>query len=459
MQAPLALTPARCERTAIRRADGLRQTGRREVRQRGPERGRRRRNGPGRRQGDLGGALADLGPAAEHRVPVLDLEVGVPRQRHEQPERERDPRDQRHAPASDDAQREGDGERARRGEVDPQPDRADELRGAEDEPESHRGGEAPLRTREQSHDEDEREHREEEDERLRVHHCRGLDDGRGRAEAGERPEPQPRSPGEHAADEHEQQLVADVLANTGITLHRPPRKPAGYGIQSDRLERWGAPFNRDTWTLETILATDRHPRSPLSDVADVNPPRTRLIAADKTVTFVPMDAVCSITGQIVGAEDRPFQEVARGYTAFEERDVIWAKITPCMENGKSAVANNLTNQVGFGSTEFHVIRSKDEQQVLPEYLWCLLRLRAIRDAATRYFTGAAGQQRVPDGFLKRLTIPVPAIQLQQSIVDAVRERRTIIEDERAGVNEDKQKIIEELEQAIIAGRFANSAAQ
>ena len=89
----------------------------------------------------------------------------------------------------------------------------------------------------------------------------------------------------------------------------------------------------------------------LGDVAEVNPRRSGFGLEDNDrVTFVPMDAVHDRLGAIISAVERPFGEVKKGYTAFVEDDVIFAKVSPCMQNGKHAIARGLANGVGFGST-------------------------------------------------------------------------------------------------------------
>ena len=97
-------------------------------------------------------------------------------------------------------------------------------------------------------------------------------------------------------------------------------------------------------------------------------------------------------------------------------DIIWAKITPCMQNGKSAILTNLVNGKGYGSTEFHVVRIKSSD-VLPQYIYTLLRHFDVLSDAKKYFTGSAGQQRVPTSYLENLLIPVPPLEVQKQIVD------------------------------------------
>ena len=130
----------------------------------------------------------------------------------------------------------------------------------------------------------------------------------------------------------------------------------------------------------------------LGDVCEINPHRPSINRSDTTITtFVQMSAVDDICGVIARPEQKPFSEVKRGYTYFAENDVIFAKITPCMENGKHAIARNLIDGVGFGSTEFHVIRPNE--QITAEWIWHFVRQPSIRQSATNYFTGAVGQQR------------------------------------------------------------------
>ena len=252
---------------------------------------------------------------------------------------------------------------------------------------------------------------------------------------------------------HEEALVTGVLQASGILIHVPPARARAYSMPLNEISRWGVGFNRETWTLEDILSTTLFPRVPLSSVARVNPGRVKELAPASLVTFVQMEAVSEISGAIVDGEEVLLEEVSRGYTPFEEGDLIWAKITPCMQNGKSAVARNLTNGVGFGSTEFHVIRPINSEETLPEYLWVLLRLASIRNAAKRFFIGSAGQQRVPADFLGDLVIPLPPKEVQRTIVDSVTAKRAIVEEERKRLEELRQSSLLEVERDIVEGRL------
>jgi type I restriction enzyme, S subunit len=157
--------------------------------------------------------------------------------------------------------------------------------------------------------------------------------------------------------------------------------------------------------------------APIGDVTEVNPRKDVDLSGSDLVSFVPMAAVDEVSGIITGAVDRPYGEVSTGFTHFRDSDVIFAKITPSMENGKSAVAHDLTNGTGMGSTEFHVFRSQGA--IEPEYLWRFVRQKAFRDAAQGVMSGAVGQQRVPADYLRSHTIPLAPLPEQRRIVAKV----------------------------------------
>lgn len=176
-----------------------------------------------------------------------------------------------------------------------------------------------------------------------------------------------------------------------------------------------------------------HASVPLGEVCKVNPRgRKARGSGDLRVSFVPMAAVDERWGEIRDRETRPLAEVARGYSSFRTGDVLFAKITPCMENGKVAVARALTNGIGRGSTEFYVLRPGDS--ILADYLFFYLRQPSFRKQAKRHFTGTAGQQRVPKSFIENATILLPPLDEQRRIV-AILNRAAKIERLRARAGE------------------------
>ena len=137
---------------------------------------------------------------------------------------------------------------------------------------------------------------------------------------------------------------------------------------------------------------------------------------DTSVTFVPMEKVSAKYGDADLSLCKVIKK-AKGNTMFRDNDIIWAKITPCMENGKSAVVGNLKEGIGFGSTEFHVFRALEGINIY--YIHALLRLKSLREHAALHFTGSAGQQRVSSEFFKNLIIPKPSIEKQTEIADHI----------------------------------------
>lgn len=193
----------------------------------------------------------------------------------------------------------------------------------------------------------------------------------------------------------------------------------------------------------------------LGDVAEINPRRSGLGLEDSDiVTFVPMDAVHDRLGVITSAVQRPLSEVKKGYTAFIEDDVIFAKVSPCMQNGKHAIARGLMNGVGFGSTEFHVVRAGP--RILPDWIHYFLRQQATLDAAQKTFNGAVGLQRVPPSFLENIELPLPDLDTQHRIAADLKAQLTTVQEARQAV-EARLREIERLPQHLLAQVFGDPA--
>lgn len=149
-------------------------------------------------------------------------------------------------------------------------------------------------------------------------------------------------------------------------------------------------------------------------VLSVNPPshRARRLNDSDEVSFVPMEAVGEYGGLNLD-RTRPLDEIGAGYTAFEEGDVIVAKITPCFENGKGAIAHGLKNGVGFGTTELHVLRTRE--RIDKQFLFYLTISHTFRMLGESEMYGAGGQKRVPPDFAKDFRIPLPSLEEQEAI--------------------------------------------
>lgn len=153
---------------------------------------------------------------------------------------------------------------------------------------------------------------------------------------------------------------------------------------------------------------------PISELAEINPPLRAPVPdrSDDLVSFIPMGDV-SESGQWLTHKTRPLREVKSGFTPFQEGDVLIAKITPCMENGKGAHAVGLENGVGYGSTEFHVLRVKAENS--PRYIFHISQSSRLRLKAEASMIGSAGQKRVPSEFFRKHRVFAPALTEQRLI--------------------------------------------
>ncbi|MGB3419255.1 MAG: restriction endonuclease subunit S [Dolichospermum sp.] len=162
----------------------------------------------------------------------------------------------------------------------------------------------------------------------------------------------------------------------------------------------------------------------LGDVCEINPSRPRnLKRGDEELTsFVPMSAVDGKLGIIANSEIKKFATVRKGYTYFAKGDVLFAKITPCMENGKHAIAKNLIDDIGFGTTEFHVIRPGDK--ITSDWVHKFVRQPEVCKKASNFFIGSVGQQRVPAEFLVNIKIPLPPLDEQKRIATILNEKLT-----------------------------------
>ncbi|MBX4887991.1 hypothetical protein HJA90_31375 [Rhizobium bangladeshense] len=149
----------------------------------------------------------------------------------------------------------------------------------------------------------------------------------------------------------------------------------------------------------------------LRDLADINP-RNAKVPAEIVVSFVGMEDV-SEAGELITKTDRLRGPLGSGYTQFVDGDVLVAKITPCFENGKGALASGLTNGFGFGTTEFHVLRPHDPADA--DYVHQITLTRSFRTSGERQMSGSAGQRRVPQEFIEDFPIFVPGDNTRRTI--------------------------------------------
>lgn len=167
---------------------------------------------------------------------------------------------------------------------------------------------------------------------------------------------------------------------------------------------------------------------PFSEIAIVNPPKPVIrISPVSTISFIPMQDIDE-EGNWIYRQTKKLIDCGVGYTPFIDGDVLFAKITPCMENGKGCHARNLVNGYGLGSTEFHVLRSKTNSSDRFVFHWSMT--KRMRTKALAYMTGSAGQQRVEAGFFSLFDIPIPPFGEQNLIANQLDETDKQIETSR-----------------------------
>ena len=184
-------------------------------------------------------------------------------------------------------------------------------------------------------------------------------------------------------------------------------------------------------------------------VGSSNPSKTNPKTAclrDTLVVFLPMERVHT-DGTIDQELRLPYSQLKNGYTYFEENDVLIAKVTPCFENGKIVLIKNLATLVGFGSTEFIVIRPK-QQKVFPRFLFYLLYNEPLRSIGKHFMTSAVGLKRVPTEFVENFQIPIPTYQEQVQIANFL-DRKTGQIDELIHTKERNIELLQEKRIALI----------
>ena len=197
-----------------------------------------------------------------------------------------------------------------------------------------------------------------------------------------------------------------------------------------------------TAVIDKFEIKSKYPLVTLGDIIELNPSKNEIhdVPNDTMVSFVEMASV-SNDGFISNKVDMRLGDIrSGGYTYFAENDIIIAKITPCMENGKCAIATGLTNNIALGSSEFHVFRCSEK--IINTFLFSLLNMKTIRNAAILNMTGASGHRRVPESFYSSLQIPLPPLDVQQNIVNECKKideecyaSRVILESNRLKIQE------------------------
>jgi type I restriction enzyme, S subunit len=193
------------------------------------------------------------------------------------------------------------------------------------------------------------------------------------------------------------------------------------------------------WTQATI-----------DELCALNPKHDRGLPDELPISFVPMAAVSDVLGTITESQVRALREVRKGYMHFADGDVIFAKITPCMENGKAASVRGMINGLACGTTEFYVFSSR--RTIDQDFLFQFIRQESYRKAARATMQGGVGQARVPKEFVLNTELPLPPLAEQRRIVErieALQERSRRAREALAEVG----PLLELFRQSVLAAAF------
>ena len=172
----------------------------------------------------------------------------------------------------------------------------------------------------------------------------------------------------------------------------------------------------------------------IGDVCTINPRKNELVGLDSNtrVSFVPMADLNEGRMTFRPIKEKLLSDVLKSYTYFVNNDVLFARVTPCFENGKAGIARGLLNGIGFGSSEFYVLRCREG--VLPEWIYFCVTHPIFRDSAVAQMTGTGGLQRVPRDYVAGFEIPLPPLQVQQEIVAEVEAYQRVIDGARTVID-------------------------
>ncbi|WP_323882185.1 MULTISPECIES: restriction endonuclease subunit S [Aeromonas] len=183
---------------------------------------------------------------------------------------------------------------------------------------------------------------------------------------------------------------------------------------------------------------------PLEKICHINPKRPPE-PKDGLVSFIPMEFV-SEDAKLLSTSERFYTEVSKGFTSFLDGDTLIAKITPCFENGKGCYVQGMKNGIGFGSTEFHVLRANKLSS--PLYLYYMTNTSEFRIKGEANMQGSAGQKRVTTDYLKSLKVTVPKqVEEQQKIaavLSTADQEISALQQKLAALKQEKKALMQQL---------------
>ena len=253
---------------------------------------------------------------------------------------------------------------------------------------------------------------------LKVEHD-GFDLGAQRRANGKDDLPQVKEElSEYLAKLREREPVADMAMKFGLVV--PKAKIAENGDYNLSAERYRKCDERNHGL----------PLARLGDICTINPPKSLLngLPPETRISFVPMADVCENRITFQARDEKMLSEVSASYTYFQDNDVLLAKVTPCFENGKAGIARDLLNGIGFGSSEFYVLRPSED--VLSQWVYFCVMHPFFKNAAVAQMTGTGGLQRVPRAYVEGFKIPLPPLSVQKEIVAEIEGYQRVIDGAR-----------------------------
>lgn len=219
---------------------------------------------------------------------------------------------------------------------------------------------------------------------------------------------------------------------------------ATWADKEDILNNADLSLSGDRYQMTIDHGETKWPMVELGEVCEINPKKSELsgLSKDTLVSFVPMADLLENKSTFDAKQTKKLGEVIKGYTYFKNDDVLLAKVTPCFENGKAGIAKDLKNQIGFGSSEFIVLRSS--QKILTELVYHFITTDDFKKRGKNRMTGTGGLKRVPADFVKTFKIPLPPLAVQKQIVDDLKKE----EEEIKRMEEEAAKLKKSIKQKI-----------